>query len=171
MPDPTPAATYRLFSWMRQGLLAGVTDATGAASAPGHLVLSIRLRVNNPRDVDVPLQLYGPGDVTGLDPREVIRTDPQHLMTDFEPNYFPMVEFDRPDFPWLFTPAEPDADKRLRPWVCLVVVRKDKRDATVLRQISRLPVLECPRGSFRTLPSPGRGRMRRSCRAALSRVH
>ena len=150
MPDPTPAATYRLFSWLRQGLLAGVTDATGAASAPGHLVLSIRLRVNNQRDVDVPVQLYGPGDVTGLDPREVIRIDPQHLMTAFEPNYFPMVEFDRPDFPWLFTPAEPDADKRLRPWVCLVVVRKET--ATLGAAPNQpLPVLECPRGELPNL--------------------
>ena len=33
MPDPTPAATYRLFSWLRQGLLAGITNATGPAAS------------------------------------------------------------------------------------------------------------------------------------------
>lgn len=38
MPDPTLAA-YRLFSWIRQGLLAGITNATGTGnpSAPDHL--------------------------------------------------------------------------------------------------------------------------------------
>ncbi|HEU5102577.1 MAG TPA: hypothetical protein VFU22_26315 [Roseiflexaceae bacterium] len=143
MPDPKPA-TYRLFSWMRQGLLAGMTNPAGASSAPGHLVLPMRLRINSTRDVDVPLQLYGPGDITGLDAREVIRIEPQHLMTDFEPNYFPLIEFDRPDFPWLFTPALPDGDRRLRPWICLVVVLKEQ--ATLTADADRpLPVLECPR--------------------------
>jgi hypothetical protein len=46
------------------------------------------LRVNDAREVDVPVNLYGPGDVTGLDPREVIRTDPHHLLTSFEPVLF-----------------------------------------------------------------------------------
>jgi hypothetical protein len=52
MPDPTPAA-YHLFSWMRQGLLAGITDATGSGntSAPGHLVLTVCLRINDTHDV------------------------------------------------------------------------------------------------------------------------
>ena len=145
MPDPAPAA-YRLFSWMRQGLLAGITNATGTGniSAPGRLVLPIRLRINDTRDVDVPLHLHGPGDVTGLDAREVIRTEPQHFMTDFEPNYFPLIEFDRPDFPWLFTPTVPDGDRRLLPWICLVVVRK--QGATLTAGANQpLPVLECPR--------------------------
>lgn len=148
MPDPTPAA-YRLYSWMRHGLLAGITNATSTGSAPGHLLLPIRLRINNMRTVDVPLHLYGPGDVTGLDAREVIRTEPQHFMTDFEPNYFPLIEFDRPDFPWLFTPTLPDGDRRLRPWICLVVVRKEVAALTTGAN-HPLPVLECPR---RELPN------------------
>ena len=42
MPDPTPAA-YRLFSWMRRGLLAGITDATGTGitSAPVAVVRGV----------------------------------------------------------------------------------------------------------------------------------
>jgi hypothetical protein len=145
MPDPTPAE-YRLFSWMRQGILAGITNApgSGATSAPGRLVLPVHLRINNASDVDVPLHLFGPGDVTGLDAREVIRTEPPHFTTDFEPNYFPMVEFDRADFPWLFTPALPDGDRRLRPWICLVVVRKEDATLTVGAQ-QVLTVLECSR--------------------------
>jgi len=53
MPNPTPAATYRLFSWMRQGLFAGITTATGTGntSAPGHLVLTVRFRTNDTHDV------------------------------------------------------------------------------------------------------------------------
>jgi hypothetical protein len=56
MPEPT--ATYRLFSWFRQGLLAGLTNSASATPATnGRLGLPIRLRVNNTRDVDVPIQL------------------------------------------------------------------------------------------------------------------
>jgi hypothetical protein len=145
MPDST-AAEYRLFSWMRQGLLAGITQLPegGATSAPGRLVLPIHLRINNARDVAVPLQLFGPGDVTGLDAREVIRMEPRSLTSDFEPNYFPMLEFDRPDLPWLFSPAVADSQRRLHPWVCLVVVRK--QDATLKAGVNpSLPVLECSR--------------------------
>jgi hypothetical protein len=53
MPDPTPAA-YLLFSWMRQGFLAGSTNATGrVAATQAHLAISLpnRLRVNVTRDV------------------------------------------------------------------------------------------------------------------------
>ena len=53
-----------------------------------------------------------------------MRTDPRPDTSDFEPNCFPSIEFDRPDFPWLFTPARANANAQLRPWLCLVVVRK-----------------------------------------------
>ena len=72
--------------------------------------------------MDVPLRLYGPGDVIGIDPRAVLRTDPLGHTADFEPNYLACIEFDIPDFPWLFTPAAAGANGRLRPWLVLVVV-------------------------------------------------
>lgn len=145
MPEPTPA-TYRFFSWLRQGLLAGLSKNAAASppAAAGHLVLPIRLRVNSAAPLDVNIQLYGPGDITGIDGREVIRTEPHAQMTDFEPNYFPAVEFDRPDFPWLFTPVNADAARRLRPWICLIVVRKEGASlSTVPHQ--PLPVITCGR--------------------------
>ncbi|QSA98824.1 hypothetical protein [Methylococcus sp. EFPC2] len=135
--NPTPA--YRTLSWLRQGLLAGIADPASA----GRLTLPMRLTVNGSRVVETPLQICAPGDVTGIDAREVIRTDPHSGAADFEPNYFPLIEFDRPDFPWLFTPAAADGDGRLRPWIALVVVRQDR--ATLASGADRpLPVLECP---------------------------
>ncbi|MDR4474346.1 MAG: hypothetical protein MRJ92_17405 [Nitrospira sp.] len=145
MPEPTPA-TYRFFSWLRQGLLAGLSNQAAATPSltSGHLVLPIRLRVNSAAPVDVNVQLYGPGDITGIDAREVIRTEPHRQMTDFEPNYFPAIEFDRPDFPWLFTPATADTARRLRPWICLIVLRKEGAAlSTVPHQ--PLPVITCGR--------------------------
>ena len=35
-------------------------------------------------------------------------------MPDFEPNCFPSIEFDRADFPWLFTPARANTNGQLR---------------------------------------------------------
>ncbi|HKQ53444.1 MAG TPA: hypothetical protein VJT74_13800, partial [Pyrinomonadaceae bacterium] len=140
MTDPT-AATLSLLSWVRQGLAAG--RDTGLTVKDGHLSLPVRLRLNNADLADVPLQLYGPGDVVGIDAREIVRLEPQHLMADFEPNYLPFVEFDHPDFPWLFTPAAADAAGRLPPWLCLVAVSKTSATLTVDTR-RPLPVLECP---------------------------
>ena len=100
------------------------------------------------------MRLYGPGDVTGIDPQQVVRTEPRHLATDFEPNYFPAIEFDRPDFPWLFTPAKADAAGKLRPWLCLVVVRKQEGVTLRVDRNLPLPVLEikAPAQPERELP-------------------
>ena len=145
MPDTTSThAVARLFSWLRQGLHAGLTTASsGMTIQDGHLAVPIRLRVNSSNAIDVPVRLYGPGDVVGIDQREVIRTEPYHFATDFEPNYFPLIECDRPDFPWLFTPAAPDAAGHLQPWLCLVVVRKEAASITT-NPTQPLPVLICP---------------------------
>ena len=72
------------------------------------------------------LRLLGPGDITSLDARAVIRTDPRDGADAFEPNYLAMVELALPDLPWMFTPAAP-AGERLRPWICLVVVPGHRR--------------------------------------------
>src|SRR5262249_2128068 len=97
-------------------------------------------------DVSVPTTVYGPGDVIGVDPREVVRTVPRHLTPDFSPNLFAAIEFDHPDFPWLFTPATPGTGSRvnqLRPWIALAVLRKAVATITVDSH-RRLPTLTCP---------------------------
>lgn len=147
MPD-LPRATYRFFSWFRQGLLADIANRGGSPSTTaGRLLYPVRLRVNDGQPVDIDVQLYGPEDVTGMDAREVIRVEPPQFMSDFEPNYFPSIEFDRPDFPWLFTPADADDKKQLRPWICLIVVKKD--GASLTTDVRKpLPVLECSRAEL-----------------------
>jgi len=142
MPEQT-AATYRFYSWLRRGLLAGLSGpGVSSPATAGRLVLPVRLRVNERAPIDVNVQLHGPGDITGLDAREIIRTEPHAHMTDFEPNYFPAIEFDRPDFPWLFTPASSDSARRLRPWICLIVVPKER--ATLKTNPQRpLPAVTC----------------------------
>ena len=118
-------ANYVFLPWVRQGLTSGIqVPETRGADQPGVVSVAVSLRVNNAEAASRQVRLYGPGDVTGIDPQQIVRTEPRHLATEFEPNYFPLIEFDRPDFPWIFTPARADEHARLRPWVCLVVVRK-----------------------------------------------
>jgi hypothetical protein len=138
---------YRFLPWVRSGLAATLaTPDTLGAGTPGRARLEVSVRLSRRAgaavDVDRRLSMLGPGEVVGLDPRQVIRTDPPRGATDVEPNFLVQVELDRPDLPWLFTPAGASAAQRLRPWLVLVVV-EDGPGAT-LRPAggAPLPVLE-----------------------------
>ena len=63
----------------------------------------------------------------------------------FEPNFLACIDFDRPDFPWLFTPASANAENRLRPWVCLIVVRRQDGVTLTVNARRPLPVLTIDR--------------------------
>ena len=148
-------ANYVFLPLARHGAAAGIQtpDSLGQDQA-GVASTTVKLRINSTVDIARQVRLYGPGDITGIDTQQVIRTEPRHLATDFEPNYFPGVEFDRPDFPWLFTPAKAGATGKLRPWLCLVVVRK--QEGVTLRAGSDLPLpvleIKAPAMPGRELP-------------------
>src|SRR5438067_12827124 len=120
-----PSANLSFLPWVRQGAASAITtvDTLGPTQAAVADV-SITLSVNNTPLPVVPVRLRGPADVVGIDGHQVVRTDPRPGTSDFESNCFPSIEFDRVDFPWLFTPARANTNAQLRPWLCLVVVRK-----------------------------------------------
>ena len=120
MSEPTPAA-YSLLPWVRRGL-ASLVSATPATAAAYYASLDTSLVVNGAATPAPGVRLYGPGDITSLDARAVIRTEPRNGSGGFEPNYLAAVEFGQPDFPWLFTPWQANGDRLTRPWICLVVV-------------------------------------------------
>ncbi|MEJ8823736.1 hypothetical protein WKW80_17120 [Variovorax humicola] len=121
----SPQANLSFLPWVRQGAAAAITtpDSLGAGQR-AVADLSAVLSVNGSAAPPVTVRLRGPADVVGIDANQIVRRDPRPGSIDFEPNYFAGIEFDRPDFPWLFTPAGADANGKLRPWLCLVVVRK-----------------------------------------------
>ncbi len=88
------------------------------------------------------LTLAAAGDVSGIDPRQVVRMEPSPDTSDYEANDLAAVEFDDPELPWLFTPAGAGNQGRLRPWLVLVVV--EERDGVQLRRAidEALPVLQ-----------------------------
>ncbi len=126
--------------WVRQGA-AGIVEADSLTpNQPANVSVSIALKFTE-FTATSDVQLYGPADVTTIDPRQIVRTEPRPFTTDYPYNLFPCIEFDRPDFPWLFTPARAGANERLRPWICLVVVKKQD-GVRITRSGAALPVLE-----------------------------
>jgi hypothetical protein len=131
MSDP-PLGRYHFLSWARRGIGASV-DNPDAGSLPSRASLNVQLSLSvqqgsatsTVEPPALPVQMFGPGDVIGLDPRHVVRTEPRNFTVSFEPNYLCGIEFDTPDLPWLFTPAAANND-RLRPWVALIVLTPDE---------------------------------------------
>jgi hypothetical protein len=129
----TPAS-YSFLPWLRTGVAGQVTaadlDTTVKARAGVNVALTLTGEaLTGPaltHPVTRPVELYGPGDVVGIDPREVIRTEPRDWITNAEPNYLAAVEFYDEDFPWRYTPAAADpTGLRLRPWIALIALAQD----------------------------------------------
>ena len=126
---------YTFLPWLRQGIAAEipVTDklgSDGSATLPERAELSVSFNVNG-QPVSKQVQLLGPGDVVGINPRAVVKTEPRNFVTDFEANYLPYIEFYEEDFPWRFTPAKAAnvlEQSRLRPWIFLIVLAEDEFD-------------------------------------------
>jgi hypothetical protein len=122
---------YHFQAWARRGIAASLDKPDGGGSLPSRASLKVQIQLDvqgggAPNPVLPPattVKLYGPGDIAAIDPRMVIRTEPRQFTVNFEPNYLCGIEFDTPDFPWLFTPASPNGD-RLRPWLALIVLKQ-----------------------------------------------
>ena len=136
-------ASLSFLPWVRQGAAAAIANPdTLDATPPAAATVSPKLALNNRNLTSPGIRLRGPGDAIGIDPNQVIRTDPRPGATDFESNCFASIEFDRPDFPWLLTPAHANSARQLRPWLCLVVLRKQQGVSVNSVQGAPLPVLK-----------------------------
>lgn len=128
---------YTFLPWLRQGLAQSIDKVDGDQTVKFRATTRVQLKVMGTpigtgtlegtpgRDVE----LYGPGEVIGIDQRLIIRTDPRPWVTDVEPNYLAHVEFYEEDFPWRYTPAKADG-LRVRPWLALVVLEDTGDPAT-----------------------------------------
>lgn len=137
---------YRFLPWVREGL-AGLIPAANTAPQPQ---LEVAMGVAG-ATASAKVRLYGPGEVTAIDQNAIIRMEPRPGTADFEPTYFAALEFDRPDFPWLFSPQAP-ADGRLTPWLALVVVEERAGVSLVHLPGSALPVLDITSNAYLELP-------------------
>jgi hypothetical protein len=122
------ANAYSFLPWLRTGLATRITEDPGTAARAS---IAVKLRLTGDalngdalkQPVEQSVQIYGPGDVIGVDPRAICRTEPRPFITNVEPNYLAHIEFYDEDFAWRYSPASPDpVTKRLRPWLALVVL-------------------------------------------------
>ncbi len=128
-------ANYSFLPWLRQGLsnniIKGDNDASVLLRASIKLTLELdAVKVDGKTEdkrilPDKEIQLYGPGDIIGIDSKAIVKTEPRNWITNFEPNYLPYIDFYEEDFPWRYTPARHTGD-RLRPWLTLVVLKEEE---------------------------------------------
>jgi hypothetical protein len=137
-------ANYTFSSWLRKGIANRITepDNLGAGATAikerSHVPIDVML---NSEPVHKEFAIIGPGDILGINPRMVVRTEPLNWITNFEPNYLTFIEFYEEDFLWRYTPAAAN-DKRLRPWLALLVLKDADRpdDREFSKNERRLPL-------------------------------
>lgn len=127
--------TYSFLPWLRHGV-ANTIQSDDVENGGAVLRASVEVKMKVTGDVigsspashplNKQVQLYGPGDVVGIDTKAIVKVEPRHWITNFEPNYLPYIEFYDEDFPWRYTPAKPGAHHRLRPWVMLAVLKQEE---------------------------------------------
>ncbi len=127
-------ATYSFLPWLRQGITNKITTSDLDTSVKFRATIKVDLTITGEKiaggtlteAVSKDIQLYGPGDIIGIDLKAIVKNEPRNWITNFEPNYLPYIEFYDEDFPWRYTPAAPNISKdRLRPWLTLVVLKED----------------------------------------------
>jgi hypothetical protein len=108
--------------WFLPNVREGVSPTTTVGARP-HVPVSVQLESSGrtPREISHVMPMLGPGDVIGIEPRQVLRVTPAAGTGDAEPDFFPSIEFDAPDFPWAYSPLTMDPARRL-PWIVLLVI-------------------------------------------------
>jgi hypothetical protein len=130
-------ANYTFLPWARQGLS---NDISGQSGNRATVTVNISLSGDkleggslDPPAVPRAVEIYGPGDIVGIDPSAIIKVEPHNWVTNFESNYLAYVEFYDEDFPWRYSPVKPDGH-RLKPWIALVVLKDSEfRDGKNLK--------------------------------------
>lgn len=130
-------ARYAFLPWLRRGIAAKIKEddnfnvfspPTGWAMERPEFQLKLKIEgkkgstVGND-EVNQNISLIGPGDVLGVSQKSIVKHEPDNWITNYEPNYFPYIEFYEEDFPWRYSPARPSGNK-LRPWLMLVVLEE-----------------------------------------------
>ena len=93
---------YYFLPWLRQGISTVITqNPSGKKRASIKVELKMKavgdLSPEEQPIISKDIEIYGPGDILGFDASIKSRTDPLKYVGDFEPNYFPSIEFAEPD--------------------------------------------------------------------------
>lgn len=125
---------YSFFPHLRKGLASLISQSDGDTATQPRAEIPFTVKVkrtkhdgsNSTGTATRNVEIVGPGDVTGLNSKAIIRNSPVDNDRTFEPNYLPFVEFYDEDFPWRYSPGKPkteNSNQRLRPWMTLAVLK------------------------------------------------
>lgn len=148
-------ANYTFLPYLRRGIV-GLANANVEKD---RLNVSVRLQVIGegealPAPIDRPVQLYGPGDITGLNQQAIVRTMPRAGVNDFEANFLAAIEFYDEDFLWRYSPAIPAQSGILKPWLWLIVLAENEYER-ISGGKNRLPVINIrPEAMQSAFPAP-----------------
>ncbi len=123
-------ATYTFLPWLREGIANQINGQEGSrATIPIDLLVKGK-KTDGSGDqtatVSKEIQIYGPGDITGIDGKAIIKVEPRDWITNFEPNYLPFIDLYEEDLPWRYSPMPNPGDHRLQPWLALVVLKESE---------------------------------------------
>ena len=107
-----PIGGYTFLPWLRTGMANRIVTADGDAAVRLRATIDVQLDIVGEREdgselsepIDRSVPLVGPGDIVGIDPRAIVRTDPRPWITNFASSHLPAIEFYDEDFPWRYTP-------------------------------------------------------------------
>src|SRR5215217_9265301 len=96
-----PIGTYSFLPYLRLGLANTISQPDQDAvklRATFDLQLTLEGKALNgvgplTDPISKPVQLYGPGDIVGVDTRAIFKTEPLNWITNFEANYLPYIDF------------------------------------------------------------------------------
>lgn len=115
--------SYEFVPYALNGLSAAMADpAPGAIRSSTTVTVPIADDKGGTSSASKPVTLYGPGDVLGLDPGQIVRRYPSPGSVNAEETFHAHVEFDRPELPWTFSASS--RSEKLAPWVILVVLEE-----------------------------------------------
>src|SRR5688572_29433050 len=94
-------ATYSFLPWLRQGVANKIDapdlDTTVKLRTAINVSLQIKGTGVNGADltetITKDVELYGPGDIIGVDSKAIIKSEPRNWITNFESNYLPYIDF------------------------------------------------------------------------------
>ena len=105
-------ANYTFLPFLRRGIVSLASEN----AEKNRLSIPLRLQVigegETPARIERNAQLYGPGDVTGLNLEAIVRTIPRANVNDFEANFLVAVEFYDEDLLWRYAPILPDGQTK-----------------------------------------------------------
>lgn len=133
---------FSFLPWLRQGIASRINSDESFGELDGDLqtraTVDFRLSIDavpvggnayestgEENDIVQRIQIFGPGEVIGIERSAIVKTEPDPGITDFEPNYMPYIEFYEEDFNWRYTPARAK-DGKLRPWLTLLVLEEEE---------------------------------------------